>query len=63
MLIEQLQKKLFACEAMAPAVAKLDAGEDAGVAVVASVRPLLIAAAYARRPRPILVVVSGEEAA
>ena len=63
MLIDQLQRKLFGCQAMAPAVEKLQQGEDTGIAVVASVRPFLIACGFARQPRPTLVVVSGEEAA
>ena len=63
MLIDQLQRKLLECPALAPATAKLEAGEDASIGLVASVRPFLVACAFARRPRPTLVVVSGEEAA
>ncbi len=63
MLIDLLQRKLFAAQPMAPVVEKLEAGEDASLGVVASVRPFLVAAAFARKPRPMLVIVSGNEAA
>ncbi len=63
MLIDKLQRKLFASQMMKPALGKMEAGEDYLIGLVASVRPFLIAATYARRPRPTLVVVSGEEAA
>ena len=44
-------------------MAKLETGRDAVVAVPLSARPFFLAAAFALNPRPILVVVSGEEAA
>ncbi|MCI8469290.1 MAG: DEAD/DEAH box helicase, partial [Eggerthellaceae bacterium] len=42
---------------------KLDAGEDATLGVAASARPFLVAARFAHRPQPTLVVVAGEDAA
>ena len=63
MLIDKLQKKFFAGQLMRPALEKLDGGDDVSLGVVASVRPFIVASLYARRPRPILVVVSGDEAA
>ncbi len=63
MLIDLLQRKLFTSEPMEPVAAKLEAGEDASVGLVASVRPFLVASAFTRYPRPMLVVVSGNEAA
>jgi transcription-repair coupling factor (superfamily II helicase) len=61
-LITALAEALFA-SALKEAAARLDAGHDAVVAVPLSARPLLVAAAFARRPQPTLVVLSGEEAA
>ncbi len=63
MLIDKLQKKFFAGQLMRPALEKLDGGDDASLGIVASVRPFIVASLYARHPRPILVVVSGDEAA
>ncbi len=63
MLIDRLQRKLFAAPVLAPVLGKLDAAEDVSVGLVASARPFLVASLYAREPRPMLVVVSGEEAA
>ena len=63
MLIDKLQKKFFAGQLMRPALEKLDGGDDVSLGVVASVRPFVVASLYARHPRPILVVVSGDEAA
>jgi transcription-repair coupling factor (superfamily II helicase) len=54
---------LFASKALQGVAAMLETGRDAVVAVPLSARPLLLAAAFAHRPRPLLVVVSGEEAA
>lgn len=42
---------------------KLDVGEDATLGVANSARPFLVAARFAHRPQPTLVVVAGEEAA
>jgi transcription-repair coupling factor (superfamily II helicase) len=62
-LIAQLAEALFTSRALEGAAAKLETGRDATIAVPLSARPLLVAAAFARRPRPTLVVISGEEAA
>ena len=42
---------------------KLDSGSDATLSVAASARPFLLAARFAHRPQPTLVVIAGEEAA
>lgn len=42
---------------------KLDAGEDGTLGVASSARPFLVAARFAHRPQPTLVVVAGEDAA
>ena len=42
---------------------KLDAGADATIGVASSARPFLVAARFAKRPQPTLVVVPGEETA
>ncbi len=42
---------------------KLDEGADASLGVAASARPFLVAARFAHRPQPTLVVVAGEDAA
>jgi transcription-repair coupling factor (superfamily II helicase) len=62
-LIASLAELLFTSAALESAAAKLETGRDATVAVPLSARPLFVAAAFARRPCPTLVVVSGEDAA
>ncbi|MDR3316309.1 MAG: transcription-repair coupling factor [Coriobacteriales bacterium] len=62
-LAQQLAVRLFSTGALSRVADKLSGGEDAVVAVPLSARPLLVAAAFARDPRPTLVVISGEEAA
>ncbi len=42
---------------------KLDAGQDAVLGVASSARPFMVAARFAYRPQPTLVVVAGEDAA
>lgn len=42
---------------------KLDAGEDGTLGVASSARPFLVAARFAHKPQPTLVVVAGEDAA
>ncbi len=42
---------------------KLDAGEDAVLGVASSARPFMVAARFAHKPQPTLVVVAGEDAA
>ncbi len=63
MLIDRLQHLFFSAEPLRPVCHKLEAGEDASLGIVASLRPFVIASLFARDPRPIFVVVSGNEAA
>ena len=63
MLIDRVSRQLVAAPELAPLVRSLDAGEDASLSVAQSARPLVLAALWARAPRPCLLVVSGEEAA
>ena len=63
MLIDLLQRKLFTAQVMEPVTSKLGLGDDASLGVAASVRPFVVAAAFARHPRPMLVIVSGNDAA
>jgi transcription-repair coupling factor (superfamily II helicase) len=62
-LIHQLAARLFAAKTLEGLAAKLETGRDATVAVPLTARPLLVAAAFAARPRTTLVIVSGEDAA
>ena len=63
MLIDRVSRQLTAAPELAPLVRELDAGRDASLSVAQSARPLVLAALWARNPRPCLLVVSGEEAA
>ena len=63
MLINRVAQKLLAAPELAPVLHELDAGHDATLGVPQSARSLLVAALWARDPRPCLLVVSGEEAA
>ncbi len=63
MLIDSLSPHLLAAPSLAPLLGKLSAQEDAALAAPGSVRPFAVAALFARRPRPMAVVVSGAEAA
>ena len=63
MLIDALVRQFEASGALAPVTKKLDEGQDAGLAVPNSARPLIVSLLYARRPRLICVVVPGEDAA
>ena len=63
MLIAPLAEALFSSKALEAAAAKFETGRDAVIGVPLSARPLLLAAAYVRDPRPLLVIVSGEDAA
>ncbi len=62
-MIEQLSARLFACAALDPFLKKFDAGADANVGLPGSARPFFVASMFARAPRPMVVVISGEEAA
>ena len=63
MLIDSLTYALEKSGALEAFWGKLDAGEDAALGVAASARPFMVAARFARKPQPTLVVVAGEEAA
>ena len=63
MFIDRVATQLFSAPELAPLSASLAAGEDANLAVAQSARPLVVAATWARDPRPCLLIVSGEEAA
>ncbi len=63
MLIDSLSSHLLAAPSLRPVLDKLAAGADAALAVAGSVRPFAVASLFARRPRPVAVVVSGAEAA
>ena len=63
MLIHRIAAQLYAAEGPQAIEAALDAGEDATLAVSQSARTLMAAAQFARRPRPTVYIVSGEDAA
>ena len=63
MLIDALTFTLKKSEALDPVWDALDEGHDATLGVAASARPFLVAARFAARPQPTLVLVAGEEAA
>ncbi|MDO4442936.1 MAG: transcription-repair coupling factor [Slackia sp.] len=62
MLIDALAAAIEESGALAEVYAKLDAGEDAALAIAASARPFAVAARFASRPQPMLVVIPGEDA-
>ena len=63
MLIHRIAAQLYTDEALQTIEAALDAGSDATLAVSQSGRTLMLAAQFARRPRPTVYIVSGEDAA
>ncbi len=63
MLIEPIRKALKDSGCLDGFWGKLDAGQDATLGVAASARPMLVAARFASKPQPTLVIISGEEAA
>jgi transcription-repair coupling factor (superfamily II helicase) len=63
MLIERLAASLSTAKPYEAITELLAKGEDAAMAVPGLVRPMLVASLYSLQPRPMLVVVSGEEAA
>lgn len=62
MLIDALSAAIEENGALAEVYAKLDAGQDAALAVAASARPFVVAARFAAKPQPMLVVLPGEDA-
>ncbi|MCL2503967.1 MAG: transcription-repair coupling factor [Coriobacteriia bacterium] len=63
MLIDRLGTALLRAESYKKITDILERGDDATLAVPGLVRPTLLAALYATRPRSILAVTAGEEAA
>ncbi len=63
MFIDRVSQQLTTASELSAVLRDLDEGTDATLAVAQSARPLLVAALWARDPRPCLLVVSGEEAA
>mgnify|MGYP000016622126 FL=1 len=63
MLIHRIAAQLYTAEALQTVEAGLDAGEDVTLAVSQSGRTLMAAAQFARRSRPTVYIVSGEDAA
>ena len=63
MLIDRVARQLLSVPEMEPLLRELSSGSDASLAVAQSARPLVLAALWARDPRPCVLVVSGEEAA
>ncbi len=60
MLIDQLASRLSGSVPIQTIEGKLALGEDATLGVPQSARPLIVASRFAREPRSMLVVVSGE---
>ena len=63
MLIHRIAAQLFTAEALQTIEAALNEGQDATLAVSQSGRTLMLAAQFARTPRPMVYIVSGEDAA
>ena len=63
MLIHRIAAQLYTADALKDIDAALNAGEDATLAISQSGRTLAVAAQFARRPRPTVYIVSGEDAA
>ena len=63
MLIHRIAAQLATAAEFRDIERALRLGQDATLGVAQSARPLMVAALYARDPRPTVVVVAGEEAA
>ena len=63
MLIHRIAAQLYTAGALQDIDVALTAGEDATLAISQSGRTLAVAAQFARRPRPTVYIVSGEDAA
>ena len=63
MLIHRIAAQLYTDESMHTIESVLAAGDDATLAVSQSGRTLMVAAQFARNPRPTVYIVSGEETA
>ena len=62
-LIHRIAAQLYTAEAPQAIEAALGRGEDATLAISQSGRTLMVAAQFARRPRPTVYIVSGEDSA
>ena len=63
MLIDRISGRLLSDPELRPALSNMRKGSDTTIAVAQSGRALLVAALWAREPRPCLLVVPGEDAA
>ncbi len=63
MLIDSLAKHLEKCRAMNNIYERLDCNENPVLASPPTSRTMLVASIFAKNPRPMLVVIAGEEAA
>ena len=63
MLINRVADQLLATPELRPLIRALDGGEDANLSIAQSARQLMLAALWARSPRPCIYIVSGEETA
>lgn len=63
MLIHRIAAQLYTAEAPCIVEEALASGQDATLAVSQSARTLMVAAQFARHPRPVVYIVSGEDAA
>lgn len=63
MLINQLTEILESSSCLDAFWSKLDAGEDASLGIASSARPFMVAARFAHKPQPTLVVVAGKDQA
>ncbi|HQE69659.1 MAG TPA: transcription-repair coupling factor, partial [Atopobiaceae bacterium] len=63
MIINRVADQLLGIPELEPLIHALDAGDDAGLFIAQSARQLMLAALWARNPRPTIMIVSGEEAA
>ena len=63
MLIHRIAAQLGTAPEYRDIERALNLGQEATLGIAQSARPLVIASLYARRPRPTVVVVAGEEAA
>ncbi|OUP10904.1 transcription-repair coupling factor [Collinsella sp. An2] len=63
MLIHRIAAQLYTAEGLRVIEGALDDGKDATLAVSQSGRTLILAAQFARHPRPTVYIVSGEDAA
>ena len=63
MLIHRIAAQLYTAQGPAQVLDALDEGQDATLAISQSAHTLMVAAQFSRRPRPVIYVVSGEDAA